>query len=305
MKKAVLPTLVVILLVVLIFVVLYLYKSNDKTENTNNVNNQTNTSNLIDEPDEPENTFILKVNSSSWSGLAEEYEPEIIETEYDTILDEEYTIGNGSLALTFTIEEINEDNIVIRTTEVFSDSEDGIDLNTKKKKFTVYLDEELKLETPTMDAGNTYYLTLLNKESKDDNNLENLEIEYKTGGGFGTKSDTALVTININSDKVVLSYQDISKELPLDEEKYTELVDLINEKFYDIDEDADSNEDILDGSLSYITVTNEDGESYEVGGYMPQDSDYKKIESKIYKIVDSKTISDFRNNELKEYFENN
>ena len=179
MKKAVLPTLVVILLVVLIFVVLYLYKSNDKTENTNNVNNQTNTSNLIDEPDEPENTFILKVNSSSWSGLAEEYEPEIIETEYDTILDEEYTIGNGSLALTFTIEEINEDNIVIRTTEVFSDSEDGIDLNTKKKKFTVYLDEELKLETPTMDAGNTYYLTLLNKESKDDNNLENLEIEFR------------------------------------------------------------------------------------------------------------------------------
>ena len=307
MKKTILPILVVILLVILIFVILYLYKNNNNdNSNTNNISNTANTHNIIEEPEENENIFTLKIIESSWSGWSESYEPDEVEKDYDVVLDEDYSINNGDL--TFTIEEVNEDNIVIKTTEAFSDTEEGINLNTKKKTFTVYLDEELELTTPTMDAGNIYYLTLAIKGSeKKSSEKDKIKVEYNNSGGFGTMADVGTVTVTITSTKAVLSYKDeVTKTISIKEEDFSDLVELINKKFYDIDEDADSDNSILDGSTSYISVTNKDtDETYSVGGYMPQNKDYKEIENEIYNVIGKDTISDFRKNEMTEYIENN
>jgi len=100
----------------------------------------------------------LRIKESSWSGWTPDYEPEEITKEYDVVLGKEYSINSGKFI--FVIEEINDDNIVIKTSEVFSDNKEGIDLNTDKTRFTIYLDEEKELTTPTMDAGLIYYLML-------------------------------------------------------------------------------------------------------------------------------------------------
>ena len=104
------------------------------------------------------NRFKLEIKESSWSGWSENYKPEETTNDYDVFLDREYSIDSGGL--TFVIKEINKDNIVIETTEPFSDKEEGIDLFTKKTEFTIYLDKEIELTTPTMDAGDIYYLKL-------------------------------------------------------------------------------------------------------------------------------------------------
>ena len=102
--------------------------------------------------------FKLTIRESSWSGWSKDYEPEETTNEYEVVLNRKYNVDSGRLQ--FVIEEINEDNIVIRTTDAFSDNEKGVDLRTDKKVFKIYLDEEKKLQTPTMDAGNIYYFTL-------------------------------------------------------------------------------------------------------------------------------------------------
>lgn len=106
------------------------------------------------------NNYKLKVIKSSWSGWDEDYFPEDKTFEYDIELNKEYEVSKGSLGLTFTIKKINKDNIVIDTTEPFSDSEKGISLRTDKTEFVIEKGKTLKLTTPTMDAGNIYYLSL-------------------------------------------------------------------------------------------------------------------------------------------------
>jgi len=76
----------------------------------------------------------LRIKESSWSGWTPDYEPEEITKEYDVVLGKEYSINSGKFI--FVIEEINDDNIVIKTSEVFSDNKEGIDLNTDKTRFT-------------------------------------------------------------------------------------------------------------------------------------------------------------------------
>ena len=109
------------------------------------------------------NNYKLKVIESSWSGWSKDYKPEEKTTLHDIILDKKYVINKGSLGLTFVIKKINKDSIVIETTEAFSDSKKGIDLNTKKKEFIVEKNKVLELTTPTMDAGGIYYLSLEKK----------------------------------------------------------------------------------------------------------------------------------------------
>lgn len=107
--------------------------------------------------------FILEITESSWSGWSEDYKPEEKTNKYNVELNKEYSINpNGMVdGLTFTIKEINKDNIVIETTTAFSDKEEGIDLRSDKKEFTIYLDKEKKLITPTMDAGDIYKIKLI------------------------------------------------------------------------------------------------------------------------------------------------
>ncbi|MCR5186728.1 MAG: hypothetical protein K6D97_06410 [Clostridia bacterium] len=144
------------------------------------------------------------------------------------------------------------------------------------------------------------------KEGKDINvGSNNIEVEYKTGGGFGTTEDTALITITISNDKAIVSYEDeLKKEISFNKSKYQELLDLINNKFSKIDKDADSNMDIMDGGDSYITIKDtKTGVSKTVGGYMPEDDNFLEIKDKIYEVIDSEEIRDFRRNELKNYFD--
>ncbi len=101
----------------------------------------------------------LKVIATSWSGEQNMQAPEE-EFYYDVELDEEYTVKEGGLGLTFTITEINKDSIVIKTTEPFSEGEEGINLQSKQKEFTIKKGEKIKLTTPTMDAGGIYYFEL-------------------------------------------------------------------------------------------------------------------------------------------------
>jgi hypothetical protein len=103
--------------------------------------------------------FKLQIKESSWSGWSANYKPEEVTNEYDIVLGKEYIIDSDSFI--FKIKKINSKSIIIETKDAFSDSEDGIDLNTKKKKFEVFLDKEIKLTTPTMDEGKIYYLKLV------------------------------------------------------------------------------------------------------------------------------------------------
>ena len=112
----------------------------------------------IDNNSSNNSNFKLKIKESSWSGWKEDYKPKETTKEYDVVLEKEYNISRN---LKFVIKKINSDSIVIKTEESFSVSETGVNLNTDKKEFTVYLDKELELRTPTMDAGDIYIFKLV------------------------------------------------------------------------------------------------------------------------------------------------
>ncbi len=103
--------------------------------------------------------YRLQIKESSWSGWSEDYKPEEVTNEYDVVLGKEYKTNSGKFV--FKIKKIEKNCIIIVTQDVFSDNEDGIDLNSKKKEFKVSFDKEIKLTTPTMDAGDIYYLKLV------------------------------------------------------------------------------------------------------------------------------------------------
>lgn len=108
---------------------------------------------------ENKNELHLKVIATSWSGEQNMQPPEE-EFYYDVKLNEKYTVKEGGLGLTFTITEVNKDSIVIKTTDPFSEGEEGINLRSNQKEFTIKKGEKIKLITPTMDAGGIYYLEL-------------------------------------------------------------------------------------------------------------------------------------------------
>ena len=106
-----------------------------------------------------ESDFKLQIKESSWSGLSEDYKSNEVTHKYDIVLGKDYNIDNGRLG--FKVIKINSDSIIIETKETYSDDENGIDLNSTKKKFEVFDDKEIKLTSTTMDAGYIYYLKLV------------------------------------------------------------------------------------------------------------------------------------------------
>ncbi len=102
--------------------------------------------------------YTLTIKESSWSGWTENYTPEETTKEYSIVLGKHYTTTDKNLS--FTVKRVGLKSITIETTEPFSDTEKGIDLKSNKKTFTIKLNNEVKLTTPTMDAGYIYYLTL-------------------------------------------------------------------------------------------------------------------------------------------------
>lgn len=133
MKKVYL--FIVLIILVIVSVVLYFVLNNNETNN-----------------------FTLIIKQSSWSGWSEDYVPEEITKEYKVELNKEYVIDSYFI---FTIKKINSNSIVIKSNYPLSDNQDGtINLSSNKTEFTVNLDKELMLITPSMDAGDIYYLTL-------------------------------------------------------------------------------------------------------------------------------------------------
>lgn len=103
--------------------------------------------------------FKLQIKESSWSGWSEDYKPKEVTNKYDIVLEKEYKINSDRFI--FKIKKINSKSIIIETKDAFSDSKHGINLRTNKKEFEVFLDKEIALTTPTMDAGEIYYLKLV------------------------------------------------------------------------------------------------------------------------------------------------
>lgn len=101
----------------------------------------------------------LTIKYRGWASTDRMQAPEEEES-FDVKLNEKYVVNEGHLGLTFTITKVNEDSIIIKTTEPFSDSETGINLRTDKTEFTIEKGNSITLTTPTMDAGEIYTLIL-------------------------------------------------------------------------------------------------------------------------------------------------
>lgn len=113
----------------------------------------------------------IKIISSSWSGWSEDYEPNETESYCEIELHKKCVVktlqisdSKGNIReeeiFSFTITDINADSISIHTFQALSDSKNGIDLQSAKQDFTIKLNESLKLETLTMDAGDIFTITL-------------------------------------------------------------------------------------------------------------------------------------------------
>ena len=89
--------------------------------------------------------YKLQIKESSWSGWTQNYKPKEVVNKYNVTLGKEYNIDSGILI--FKITKINNDSIIIETKDSFSDNENGVDLQSKKKKFKVSINKELTLTT--------------------------------------------------------------------------------------------------------------------------------------------------------------
>lgn len=60
----------------------------------------------------------------------------------------------------FEITNIHDDSIDIHTFQPFSSNEKAINTNSKAQDFTIESESSLELNTPTLDAGEKFVLTL-------------------------------------------------------------------------------------------------------------------------------------------------
>ena len=128
----------------------------------------------------------LIVEKSSWSGWVRDYKP-VVETEqfddvkklvhWENVLKTSITHQNGEVEyngetvristadvrfFSFTVMELGEDYIMIKTNRPMSVDKDGkISLNSDDTEFRIEVGKKLKLTTPTMDAGDTYTFDLM------------------------------------------------------------------------------------------------------------------------------------------------
>jgi len=127
----------------------------------------------------------LCVEKSSWSGWSHDYKPNIETEQFDnlksivhweTILKTSIIHQNGEIEyngetisitkaeinfFSFTIMELGEGYIMIKTNCPMSEGDDGtINLYSNETAFRIEKDKKLKLTTPTMDAGDIYTFEL-------------------------------------------------------------------------------------------------------------------------------------------------
>lgn len=150
-----------------------------------------------------------------------------------------------------------------------------------------------------------FKFNIINKILANFSSTDNLEIEYTTGGGgLAAEWQIADIKIKIDINGAIISYGDLSKNININKKEFSELVALINEKFYSLPSDL-TDPLTMDAGNDTIKVTNNDtGNSYSVGGYAAANNNvFYEIMSKIKKTIGDGE-ADFRQNELKQYFEN-
>lgn len=142
-----------------------------------------------------------------------------------------------------------------------------------------------------------FFLNDSNTEIK--NNSDITVVKYSVGGGFGTIASTATKTMTFTKDgKLVFSntYNSDTKDINLGVEKYNELCNYINDRMSLFTEDANENNEILDGLDFSLEITLKDGNTYKVGGYMISNPKFNEIVDKIYELIDMTEWNEYRDN---------
>jgi flagellar basal body-associated protein FliL len=113
-----------------------------------------------------ESNYRLHLVVDSWSESDIDYPEEEFDFENIT-LNKTYVIpGDNYYELReFKVVKVDKSSITIYTSIPLSNKEDGtIDLNSKKRRFVIEDGKTLSLDTLTMDAGEWYEFTLIEKE---------------------------------------------------------------------------------------------------------------------------------------------
>lgn len=101
----------------------------------------------------------MSISHHNWyeSGVSNE----VIES-VDISVGEKYVVGEeGTIQpLEFTITQNNNGEVMIKTTNSWSDKKSGIDLSTNKTEFKITKSDPLELTSQTMDAGTVYIINL-------------------------------------------------------------------------------------------------------------------------------------------------
>ena len=114
----------------------------------------------------------LYVEKSAWAGRRAPGTPperKIDDLEFELKKGEENILeqhtystvnGKGVYKLYFTIIDIQEDYVIIKTSEPMSEGEEGIFLASKQTEYKIKKDEQTVLKTLSMDAGRIYKFIL-------------------------------------------------------------------------------------------------------------------------------------------------
>lgn len=116
-------------------------------------------------------------------------------------------------------------------------------------------------------------------------------IQYSSSGGYGTRAQTAKITVVFSSDGKVELTNDYDAELKesfqVDPKDYKRLNDYIDSHMGVFSIKERENNDILDGGRDYITIKKKsDSEEYETGGYGAiNDDEFAQMVSEIVKAI--------------------
>lgn len=101
-------------------------------------------------------TAVINISSQEWWASDDIYRSDEIITAYTVKAGDKIALG-GLEDLTVTVTGVHSDYVTIRTSSPMSDNNS---LRTEKNKFKIEKHSVLKLNTLTMDAGDTYKFTM-------------------------------------------------------------------------------------------------------------------------------------------------
>ncbi len=164
----------------------------------------------------------------------------------------------------------------------------------------------IEFEMPANDVKVGYHSrnSMVNEE-RPPHNIKSLVIS--TGGGFGSRAGTHRIEIEFIGNTVSLKttlneFKDkketkLKEELNVSSEDIEDLYEFVRENMWDFENNLKENTDILDGSITYITINEK-----KYGGYMISNKSFHEVINKAIEIVTQDKINEFRN-KIKEWFE--